>query len=182
MIEFRIEPNEAMRRLIAQLADSRRLLARAFTPQLQALGVELVGKIKPATPADTGALRAANRWTVVPEQLTLILFNSLKYSLYVHDGTKHTRAPPVEALLQWARRRVQNGAIAATGKALTGKTRRDAAWTMAFLVARAIKRRGGLKPRPFIRGTIAANLAAVKGAVERGQRVFVALMAGRGNA
>ena len=193
-LPFRTVRSAGVQSAIDRLKNPRALLTAAMVPQLQTLGVHLVGKIKPVTPADTTEMRSGNRWTVIPETLTLLIYNLKKYAIYVHHGTHHRRMPPVSALLEWARRGVVNArlTVAASFNRLAGatgakkismsKTATDAdksgAAELAFLVARSILRRGGLKPRPFMRDTIQAERAAIEAAVRRGEAAFVRSIGG----
>lgn len=185
-LPFTITLNRETEDAIKRLKNPQALLAAAMTPQLQALGVHLASKTKERTPADTGTLRNSTRWSVFPESLSLLIFNVKKYAIYVHHGTVHRKMPPVSALLEWARRRSANLRIAAavaSGKNVKSvpkntKGDHDAAKSLAFLVARSILRRGGLKARPFMADTLSAERAIIVGAVRRGEAAFVRALAG----
>ena len=86
-----------------------------------------------ASPRFQGKLANSHGAVFDSKTLTLILFNTdARKAAMLHDGTRHKRQPPTEALKRWAKRKL-------------GDER------LAFVVARAIKRKGGLKARKWMR-------------------------------
>lgn len=138
---------------------ARKILAH----RLKEAGVKLVSKMKAASPRDTGRLANSHGYAVDESENRLIVFNRADYSVPVHEGAKFTgKMPPFEALIPWARRHLVNDRISSekakldAGVALKGNLRKSAtkseqaqARQLAFLVARAIRRRGFIKPRPW---------------------------------
>lgn len=59
--------------------------------------VETVTYATPATPVDTGLLRASNQFEVSPPsgwEVHGLVFNAVEYAPYVHDGTRYMEARP----------------------------------------------------------------------------------------
>lgn len=135
---------------------------RILAHRLREAGVKLVSKMKETAPRDTGRLANSHGYAVDENERQLIVFNRAGYSVPVHEGrAAGKKAPPYEALIPWARRRLVNSRIQTerakldAGVALKGNLRPSAtkdeqkqARQLAFLVARAIGRRG-IKPRPW---------------------------------
>lgn len=143
----------------AAIADRLRSKIRGA---LRAAGRELVGAVKAAAPRDTGRLANSTDSVVTEDsaELTAVVFSRVRYSLFVHGGATYgAKGPPRDALLAWARRHLAKGILrarASAGESTAGyrpRVKKSEAESLAFLVARAIKRRG-LKPRPYLRTTL----------------------------
>lgn len=100
---------------------------------LQRRVLRVHGRAARLCPVDTGRLRSSIRWTIGQDNRGLvgIVGTDVHYAPYVHNGTR-PHFPPPGAMQPWARR--HGFPPGAAG---------------AFLVARAISRRG-TKPRPFL--------------------------------
>lgn len=97
---------------------------------------------KKNAPVDTGRLRSGLNSSV--ERVSFIgrgvsgvigVENSVEYAAAMELGTTHTKMPPVAALEGWARRHGAN----------------------PYVVARAILRAGGLKPRHYLKNALEDN-------------------------
>ena len=96
-------------------------------------------------PVDTGRLRASitPSVTVGPEAIQGVVGSNVKYAPYVELGTR-PHWPPIAALETWAK---SHG-------------------TSAFLVARAIARRG-TKARRYLQGAYEKNIARIMAMIDR---------------
>ena len=98
---------------------------------------------KKFAPVDTGRLRASIvsqvRSVNFPRRVEGVVSSNVEYAPHMEYGTEHNKMPPISALQGWARRHGAN----------------------AFLVARAILRRGGLKGRFYFKRAIDKNRAAI---------------------
>lgn len=131
------------------------------------VGVDLRAELIKEAPRDTGGIANAHGYVVDDLTSRLVVFNRKQYAVYAHEGRKPGKRPPIEALIPWCRRHIVNARIAnqliglraiqrtsAPGfnirKAAT-KSEQQQARQMAFLVARAIGRRGTQPNRWFDR-------------------------------
>lgn len=128
-----------------------KLMAKARDPRLVDVpakkflnrsGVLVAGNVRERTPVDTGRLRSSITHELRGTSSVRIGTN-VKYAPSVEFGSQ-PHFPPVAALQPWARR---HGFPAGTGG--------------AFLVARAISRRG-TKPREMFKKGLAASLGDVR--------------------
>lgn len=132
-----------------------KVLQGAITRRLKECGVDLRSYLKEDSPHDTGLLRNKNDYVVDESARHLVVFNRANYAGYVHEGRGPGKPPPIEALIPWARRHLVNSRIArniaistATGVRSKGlrpvatKDELKQAKSLAFLIARAIGRRG----------------------------------------
>ncbi len=95
---------------------------------------------KKNAPVDTGRLRSSlqssiRRRTFFGRGIVGVVGSNVEYAPFMELGTTHTRMPPIQALEGWARRHGMN----------------------AFVVAQAILRRGGLKPRHYLSNALMKN-------------------------
>jgi hypothetical protein len=133
----------------------------AIKLHMSAAGSDVRARMVANAPRDTGRLANSHGYAFDQDQLKLFVFNRAAYAPYVHGGRKPGgKMPPPQALYEWCRRHIVNQRIArqlasrvATG--LSGKIRKSAtkdeqaeARSLAFLVARAIGRRG-IPPKPW---------------------------------
>jgi hypothetical protein len=139
-----------------------KVLQGAITRRLRECGVDLRSYLKADSPHDTGLLRNKNDYAVDDKARNLVVFNRAGYAAYVHEGRGPGKRPPIEALIPWARRHLVNSRItqAIATKAVTGALPRGGmrkvatkdelkqARALAFLIARAIGRRG-IKANPW---------------------------------
>ena len=99
----------------------------------------LLSEVKKNAPVDTGRLRTSITQEVravnFPSRVEGVVGSNLDYALFMEEGTDHNKMPPIAALQGWARRHS----------------------TSAFLVARAILRRGGLKGRFYFKKSLDAK-------------------------
>lgn len=104
---------------------------------------------KKFAPVDTGRLRTSITSEVrsvnFPRRVEGVVGSNVEYAPYIHDGTDHNKMPPIAALQGWARRHNTN----------------------AFLVARAILRRGGLKGTFFFKRAVDKNRPAINRIFQR---------------
>jgi len=115
----------------------------------------LTNEAKRKAPVNTGRLRASITPAVEVENQTIrgIVGSNVSYAPYMELGTGIFAGgsryfPPPDALETWARR---HGMPPGSG----------------FIVARAIFRRGGLKPRRFLQGAFEENKDSITGYIER---------------
>ncbi len=99
---------------------------------------------KKNAPVDTGRLRSSiqnsiRRKSFFGRGVVGVVGSNVEYAAPMELGTTHTKMPPVRALEGWARRHGMN----------------------AFVVARAIFRRGGLEPRHYLRDALIKNEARI---------------------
>lgn len=98
---------------------------------------------KKFAPVDTGRLRSSIvsqvRSVNFPRRVEGVVSSNVEYAPHMEYGTEHNKMPPIAALQGWARRHGLN----------------------AFLVARAILRRGGLKGRFYFKQAVDKNRAAI---------------------
>jgi hypothetical protein len=139
-----------------------KVLQGAITRRLRECGVDLRSYLKQDSPHDTGLLRNKNDYVVDDKAKNLVVFNRAGYAAYVHEGRGPGKRPPIEALIPWARRHLVNSRVAnsiamkaVTGASPKGGMRKVAtkdelkqARSLAFLIARAIGRRG-VKANPW---------------------------------
>lgn len=158
------------------------LAKRIFAHRLKEAGTNLVGRMKEASPRDTGRLANSHGYAVDQDGLRLIVFNRAEYAVPVHEGARYkNKMPPYEALIAWARRHLVNQRIATNkikleaGVALKVNLRKSAtkdeqaqARQFAFLIARAIRRRGFTPARPWFMNVLKdGGLEEVAKAVSR---------------
>lgn len=120
-----------------------------------AAGETVAGTARSFAPVDNGTLRSSitsQYREAEPGLYIATIGTNIKYAPYMEYGTgtqhdhpnwprnPHTVSP--RALLAWATRHLRNNASGLTPESL------------AFLVARAITKAGGLKPRRFLRGAM----------------------------
>jgi hypothetical protein len=143
------------------------LAKRIFAHRLREAGVKLTAEMKKTSPRDTGRLSNSHGSVVDESASQLIVFNRANYSVPVHEGrAAGKKAPPYEALIAWARRHLVNNRILSNkakldaGTSLKANLNKSAtkdeqkqARQLAFLVARAIGKRG-IKPRPWFADVI----------------------------
>jgi hypothetical protein len=143
---------------------------------LQAGAREVVGRVKELAPRDTG--RLANSTDSVLNQsgdeLSATIFSRVRYSLFVHDGARYRdKMPPPAALLAWARRHLAKGLVRARlaagqdTKNFRPKVAKDDALSLAFALAKAIKRRGFIKGRPYMRQGLEQKAARVGALIQQ---------------
>lgn len=98
-------------------------------------GYRVESRAKQLCPVDQGQLRASISTQLEVERgsLQVVVGSSLKYAIFVHEGTR-PHWPPKGALAGWARRH---------------------GMASEFPVRRAIARRG-TRPRPFLRDALSA--------------------------
>lgn len=96
------------------------------------------------TPVNTGTLRAGTTTDILGAGINIqgVVMNPVMYALPVEEGRKPGRMPPVEAIQLWVIRK--------------GIGDRDKSRSTAFLIARAIGRRGTKGAFMFKRGYQAA--------------------------
>jgi hypothetical protein len=134
---------------------------------MMAAGSDIKSAAVAQTPIDTGNLRRSHGYAFDADAMKLFVFNRSKYAVFVHEGRKPGKMPPIAALIPWCRRHIVNTRIAnaignqaASGVSPKGSMRKSAskdelsqAKSMAFLVARAIARRG-TKPQPWFQNVV----------------------------
>jgi hypothetical protein len=117
------------------------------------------GEIVPRTPVGaTAILRGGTRTSVTGSgiETTGRVFNPVAHAHPVNDGATYpNRQPPTAALELWVRRKLGVAAEEARG--------------VAFVIARAIKRRGG-RAQPFFKNGFAAARPKVHALFNRGLR------------
>ena len=92
---------------------------------------------------NTGRLAGSLKILRKPLAMKARLFTSVGYGLYVEEGRKPGRMPPVEPLADWARQKLRVGSKEARG--------------VGFLVARKIAREG-TRPQPFMQPALDAGV------------------------
>jgi hypothetical protein len=139
--------------------------AKVVKRRLSELGTDLKSMLINEAPTDTGNIRRAHGFAVDVIGSRLIVFNRAGYSVPVHEGRGvGKKRPPIAALIPWARRHLVNSRIANAliGLRAIGRTsapgfnvrkvatrdEQKLARQLAFLVARAIGRRG-IKPNKW---------------------------------
>lgn len=144
MTDTRIEVTGADR----LAATVREQVAQGLKEGLSAAGLILQREAQKRAPVDRGELRKGIYWKLSSDTAVEV-GSRAKHTPWMEYGTgllndhpswpKQRHAPPVGALAGWAKRKgVSAGAVAA-----------------------AIARRGGLKPRRFLRGALEDNQAKV---------------------
>ncbi len=103
---------------------------------------------KKNAPVDTGRLRSSiqssiRRKTIFGRGVVGVVGSNVEYAPFMELGTKHTKMPPIQALEGWARRHGMN----------------------TFVVAQAILKRGGLKPRHYLLNALIKNEAKIVNAL-----------------
>lgn len=124
------------------------LLRLEIEKKLRLIGVKNVGQMKAASPRFTGKLANSHAFVVNKKKSRLLIFNRAKHAIFLHEGTKHGKAPPVEALERWA------------GRVLGDRK-------LAFVVARAIKQKGGLKARKWMQRVWDSNRSSTRASLQR---------------
>ncbi len=130
--------------------------------------LHLKGQIQPATPVGvTGNLRGGVQTSVTGEAVSLVgrVFDAVSYALPVEGGSR-PHFPPVAPLQLWVRRKL-------------GITDEREARSVAFLICRAISRRGTPAVRMF-QNAWEANRARVEGFFEGAQKRIAARLVGKG--
>jgi len=124
-----------------------------------------VGAIVPLTPVNLGILRGGVQSDVRGEGADVLgrVFDNVPYALPMETGTKPI-FPPVAALVPWVTRKF----------GVSGKEARS----VAFLVARSIRRKGGLKARKFFGAGWATVKPAVKARYVAAQAAVLAELGG----
>lgn len=90
---------------------------------------------------DTGTLRSRINLKIYNDALAADVHADTDYASHVEHGTEHNKMPPPKALDRWAKRHgIKSG----------------------YVVALAILRKGGLKPRPFLIPPFRAEVAQLK--------------------
>lgn len=149
-------------RIVAKLHPG--LYAEPVREALERSAITIENRAKTMTPVDTGRLRASITHTLDPSAAPLWAKVGTNvsggmsaagvarkgYGLYVHEGRKPGKMPPVSALVDWARR---HGNIP------------------PFLLARAIGRRG-IKAKPFLRTALQQSIAEINANFSRAQRLI----------
>lgn len=134
--------------------DAQRELHRAMDSSL--LLIELQARQNAAF--DTGRLAGSITHRITGTGLNLEgrVGPSARYGVVVEFGRRAgARMPPVDALIPWVRRHM------GTGIPRRGARRQQALRARAFLVARAIGRRG-IRARPFLRPAYQSNRAQIR--------------------
>jgi hypothetical protein len=131
VIELNADLTEVSRQIGALKSAAPKIVRRHTVTAFTKMGVELNSKFKSASPRFTGRLANSHGYVVKKDELRVIFFNRAAHAVYMHEGTNHSKMPPPDALRKWAARKLGNA-------------------DLAFVVARAIKRRGGLKARKWM--------------------------------
>ena len=137
---------------LAEFAASRAKLARAFWPAVrrglaaggQRARAYLVERTQQLA-FDRGG--AARGWKVDARDKSVTIYNATPYFGVIEKGRRPgKRQPPVAAIEPWVRRKVNVSYVPKSGKhkgqQRTRRARRDEAPAIAYLIARAIGRRG----------------------------------------
>lgn len=135
---------------------------------VQSAGETVAGTARSFAPVDVGTLRSSINSQYREQEPGLYVASigtNIKYATYMeygtgtqHDHPNWPRNPHIvspRALLGWATRQLRNSASGLTPESL------------AFIVARAITKRGGLKPRRFLRGAIERLGPGISAGIQR---------------
>lgn len=145
---------------------SKSLLAPALLTGMKAAGFLLESEAKKRAPVDRGLLRAsiAHEAYATESQVGVRIGSKVKYAPYMEYGTGLVHDHP-----SWPRKR-----HVVPAAALAGWAKRVGA--DAGAVARSITKRGGLKPRRYLRGALEDNQARVvkviSGHLKRAEQTF----------
>lgn len=144
--------------LLQKAGASSALIGPALRRGLTRSALLVEGEAKRLVPVDTGNLRRTitHRVDSAPIPTFAQIGTNAPYALYVHEGRKAGKQPPVAALLGWARRHKAN----------------------PYLVARAIGRRG-VKGRPFLKNALTAVRGQIDSALQQAAREIEARWGGR---
>ncbi len=135
---------------------------------LNASVLHLKGEIMPATPVGvTGSLRAGVQTNIAGEAVSLVgrVFDAVAYAMPVESGSR-PHFPPIAPLQLWVRRKLGIGD-------------EKEARSVAFLIARAISRRGTPAVRMFQKA-FEANRDRVVGFFEAANARIAARLVGKG--
>jgi hypothetical protein len=181
---------------IISKSGSAKLLGSLETPiakyvlkrRLSEAAIDIRAALIKETPRDTGLLANAHGYAYDATDRRMVIFNRRKYAVAVHEGRKPGKRPPIEALIPWCRRHIANTRIAnalAAGSLTAHQRRprvsRDEARSFAFLLARAIGRRGTKPNRWFERVLTGYGLQRIdKAAQIIGNDLGRAIVAGSG--
>lgn len=187
MLVFKIEAEVGTNVVQLPLGIKSSGAAGIFAHRLKLAGVTLASEAKRISPRDTGRLSNSHAYAVDDKSLRLLVFNRVGYSTFVHEGRRPGKPPPTAALIPWVRRRIVNDRLSqvrAAGKikgistkASATKGEREEAKRVAFLIARAIGRRG-TKPRRWFADVLAdKGRAVVEDNMFRAAKNYAALVA-----
>ena len=133
---------------IAGAAEWHRRLAKNFWPTVLK-GAKLGAYRGVAELQNTSMREALDRsayargWRFSVSDRTIIIYNPVKYAGVIEDGRRAgEKMPPPAALEAWVRRHLNVEYITKKGVAKARKVRKDEAPGLAFIVARAIGKRG----------------------------------------
>ncbi len=132
--------SQAFKRYVKRIGSKRGKLRPKLADCLKIIGAGVRGRLAKAAPRNTGVLANSTKAEVDETNLTLTFVNRQPHALPMEHGTKHKSQPPTDALIPWVQSKL----------GVSG----DEAASVAFLVARAIRRRGGLKARNWFGPTI----------------------------
>lgn len=134
MADSAMDASDLPRTMAELRAELPKLLREELVKALTASAIEMKAEMVKTSPRFTGRLANSHAFAVDEKTLTATIFNrDAKVALWLHEGTKHTKAPPARALERWVERKLG--------------VPKERALAVAFLVARKIKQRGGLKGR-----------------------------------
>lgn len=159
---------EGLAELIARLRAGVAGPVRAF---LESAAITVQSAARERAPVDEGRLRADIGYELDEAEMPTwaAVGPNVFYGPYMEYGTGTLADGPPG----------KGGAHRPPSAALAGWCQRHGGLN-PFLVARAIGRRGGLRPRRYMRGGLAASLGAIGTLVERLGQQIVQLLAGGG--
>lgn len=148
------------------LANGAAALDAVVSHAIRASGFLVQREVLRRTPVDTGTLRGSIgvRFRGRGATQTAIVGTAVHYAEAVEEGRKPGRMPPVAAIAPWVARNLRASYV----QRRTGKTRRRKlrsgleTRSVAYLVARAIGRRGTKGARMFQEGVKAAEPGIIR--------------------
>lgn len=140
---------KGMAELVGKLQGGSGLIAAPLRTALTRSALLVQGEAQKLVPVDTGNLRRTitHRVDSAPIPTFAIIGTNAPYAIYVHEGRRPGKMPPVQALLGWARRHGVN----------------------PYVLARAIGRRG-IRGRPFLRNALQRMRGQIDGALRTAAR------------
>lgn len=179
-VSIRVAGAEQMKVLATRCREFSAEVPRVVDRTLEAILVNAAGVARELAPAAFGSLRQGIGYLVFRGTGAGVLYSQQAYSSYIHgDGENYyarrpgAAMPPKDALVPWIRLKLRTKAAEAkkaAGKKVAFSRKQsaaieDEAVRIAFVVARAIQRKG-IVARPFLKEALAQQEPLLEPALE----------------
>lgn len=149
MLRFDVKTEGAL-----PLLEAKSRMEKVLRAGLHQAGAAVLAEVKQRTPVDTGTLKASERLsvTVGRSEAKAVVSTGVVYAPPVETGTRPGKMPPPSALVPWVRRHPAPPSSAITKSGRPSRRKPPTVQQRAFVIARAIGKRGTRGAHMFERG------------------------------